>query len=47
VDGISGPVYVLNVKSKMDLSASIPYWSTYQKYYLVQEDDAWKVFAIL
>ncbi len=47
VDGVSGPVYVLNVRSKADLSATIPFWSTYQKYYFVQENSEWVVFAIL
>ena len=47
VDGIEGPVYVLNVRAKADLSSTIPFWSTYQKYYFVQEDSQWVVFAIL
>jgi len=47
VEGVTGAVYVLIVKSKVDLSSSIPFWSTYQKYYFSQEGTEWKVFAIL
>ena len=47
VDGVTGAVYELNVKAKADMSSSIPFWSTYQKYYFVQEDGNWLIFAIL
>jgi hypothetical protein len=47
VEGVSGKVYVLNVKAKADLSAGIPFWSTYQKYYFVQEGSEWLIFALL
>ncbi len=47
VDGVTGTIYVLNVKAKTDLSAGIPFWSMYQKYYFVQEGSAWLVFALL
>lgn len=47
VDGVTGPVYELNVKSKSDLSSSIPFWSAYQKYYFVQDGNSWLIFAIL
>jgi hypothetical protein len=47
VDGVTGTVYELNVRSKEDLSSSIPFWSTYQKYYFVQEGTDWMIFAIL
>ncbi|HEY9595703.1 MAG TPA: hypothetical protein VHE79_14585, partial [Spirochaetia bacterium] len=46
VDGVTGPVYVLNVVAKSDLSDLIPFWSTYQKYYFVEQDGHWVIFAI-
>lgn len=47
VEGVTGSVYVLNIKAKADLSADIPFWSSYQKYYFVQEGAQWLVFALL
>lgn len=47
VQGVSGTVYSLSVQSKADLSKSIPFWSAYQRYYFVEEDGSWKIFAIL
>ncbi len=47
IEGITGDVYALNVKAKIDISSSIPFWSTYQKYYFVREGANWVVFAIL
>jgi hypothetical protein len=47
VDGVTGDVWVLNVKARVDLSASISFWSMYQRYWFVQEDSHWVVFAIL
>jgi len=47
VEGVQGPVYLLNVMAKADLSESIPFWSTHQKYYFTQEGGDWKIFAIL
>ena len=47
VDGVTGAVFELNVKSKTDMSASIPFWSAYQKYYFVQDGSNWLIFAIL
>jgi hypothetical protein len=47
VEGISGRVYELNVRSSADLSSSIPYWSPFQKYYFVEEGTNWMIFAIL
>jgi hypothetical protein len=47
VDGVSGAVYELNVKAKMDMSSNIPFWSAYQKYFFVEEDNNWMIFAIL
>jgi len=47
VEGVTGTVYELNVKAKMDMSSSIPFWSTYQKYFFVEEGSSWLIFAIL
>jgi hypothetical protein len=47
VDGVTGDIYMLNVQSRMDLSAGIPFWSSYQRYYFVQEAGNWVIFAIL
>jgi hypothetical protein len=47
VDGVSGSVYMLNVKAREDLSQSLPIWSTYQKYYFTKEGNDWKIFAIM
>lgn len=47
VDSVTGAVYELNVKSKTDMSESIPFWSEYQKYYFVQDGSNWLIFAIL
>ena len=47
VEGVTGTVYELNVKSKEDLSSTIPFWSRYQKYYFVEEGTSWMIFAIL
>ncbi|HUJ74627.1 MAG TPA: hypothetical protein VL359_07195, partial [bacterium] len=47
VDGVSGAIYALNVKANADLSADIPFWGPYMKFYFVQEDTAWVIFAIM
>ncbi len=47
VEGVTGTVYELNVKAKADMSSSIPFWSTYQKYFFVEEGGSWMIFAIL
>jgi len=47
VEDVTGAVYELNVKAKVDMSSSIPFWSVYQKYFFVMEDDSWLIFAIL
>ncbi len=47
VEGVTGTVYELNVKAKVDMSSSIPFWSTYQKYYFLKEENNWLIFAIL
>lgn len=46
VDGVSGPVYALNVKATADLSDSIPFWADYMEFYFHQENGAWSIFAI-
>lgn len=47
VPAVSGTVYSLHVESKMDLSKSIPFWSTHQRYYFIDDGGTWKIFAIL
>jgi hypothetical protein len=47
VEGVTGDVYMLNVQSRTDLSAGIPFWSSYQRYYFVREAGSWVIFAIL
>jgi ketosteroid isomerase-like protein len=47
VEGVTGTVYELNVRSSTDLSSSIPYWSPFQKYYFVEEGGGWMIFAIM
>ncbi|MGD0725843.1 MAG: hypothetical protein ABSB63_09800 [Spirochaetia bacterium] len=47
VEGVTGDVYMLNVQSRMDLSAGIPFWSGYQRYYWAREAGSWVIFAIL
>jgi len=47
VEGVTGDVYMLNVQSRIDLSAGIPFWSSYQRYYFIQEAGNWVIFAIL
>ncbi len=43
---VGGPVYLLGAKARMDLSDTIPFWTTWQAYYFHPVDGAWKVFAI-
>jgi hypothetical protein len=47
VEGVEGTVYVLNARAKIDLSASLPFWSTYQRYYFAKDGNDWKIFALL
>ena len=42
---VAGPVYTLNVKARSDMSDVIPFWTTYQRYYFVN-DGGWKIFAV-
>jgi len=43
---VSGPVYLLTVKTRLDLSDKIPFWTRFQDYYFRQEGGGWKIFAI-
>jgi hypothetical protein len=47
VEGVAGDVYMLNVKAKVDLSGSIPFWSSFQRYYFINVSGNWVIFAIL
>lgn len=44
---VGGAVYSLSVQAKVDLAKSIPFWNTHQRYYFVNTDGQWKIFAIL
>jgi hypothetical protein len=43
---IAGRVYLLSVKTKLDLSDRIPFWTRFQEYYFNAAEGAWKIFAI-
>ncbi len=43
---VPGPVYLLNVKTRMDLSNKIPFWTRYQEYFFREKKGNWKIFAI-
>ncbi len=43
---VSGTVELLTVMTKMDLSATIPFWAAWQGYYFSQDQGNWKIFAI-
>ena len=47
VAGVSGPVYALNVRSTLDLSAGIPFWASYMKFFFSQEGGSWLIFAVM
>jgi hypothetical protein len=42
----SGDEYLLTVKTRLDLSATIPFWTRFQDYYFAEEMGAWRIFAI-
>jgi hypothetical protein len=42
----SGPLYRLSVKTRMDLSDKIPFWTRFQEYYFSSEEGGWRIFAI-
>jgi len=44
--GQGGPVYLLSVKTKLDLSDRIPFWTRFQEYYFNAAEGDWKIFAI-
>ena len=46
IEGVEGPVYLLNVKAKADLSASLAFWTEFQAYYFLEEGGGWKIFAL-
>ena len=41
-----GDEYLLTVKTRLDLSEKIPFWTRFQDYYFAEEMGAWKIFAI-
>ena len=41
-----GPVYLLSVRTRLDLSAKIPFWTRFQEYYFSPEEGDWRIFAI-
>ncbi|GEM_PF-1565219 len=43
---VAAPVYLLNVKTNIDLSNKIPFWTSYQEYYFRKSNGNWKIFAI-
>jgi hypothetical protein len=45
-EDVPGPVYLLTVKTRLDLSDKIPFWTRFQDYYFRQEGGGWKIFAI-
>ena len=45
-DEVPGPAYVLTVKTRLDLSDRIPFWTRFQDYYFSREGDDWRIFAI-
>ncbi|MGA2764622.1 MAG: hypothetical protein ABSG17_14800 [Spirochaetia bacterium] len=44
---VSGTVYSLSVRSKTDLSKALPFWTDFQRYYFVNDNGAWKIFALM
>jgi len=42
----SGEEYLLTVKTRLDLSDTIPFWTRFQDYYFAEEMGGWKIFAI-
>jgi hypothetical protein len=41
-----GEEYLLTVKTRLDLSDTIPFWTRFQDYYFAEEMGSWKIFAI-
>jgi hypothetical protein len=42
----AGEEYLLTVKTRLDLSATIPFWTRFQDYYFAWQAGAWRIFAI-
>ena len=42
----AGEEYLLTVKTRLDLSDKIPFWTRFQDYYFAEQKGAWKIFAI-
>jgi hypothetical protein len=45
-DQSRGEEYLLTVKTRLDLSDKIPFWTRFQDYYFAEEMGAWRIFAI-
>jgi hypothetical protein len=45
-DQSRGEEYLLTVKTRLDLSHKIPFWTRFQDYYFAEEMGAWRIFAI-
>lgn len=45
-DQSRGEEYLLTVKTRLDLSEKIPFWTRFQDYYFAEEMGAWRIFAI-
>jgi hypothetical protein len=41
-----GSVYLLSVRTRLDLSAKIPFWTRFQEYYFSSVEGDWRIFAI-
>ena len=41
-----GQEYLLTVKTRLDLSDTIPFWTRFQDYYFAEERGGWRIFAI-
>jgi len=41
-----GEIYLLSVKTRVDLSDRIPFWTRFQEYYFSPAEGDWKIFAI-
>jgi hypothetical protein len=46
VSGMRAEVYSLSIRAKTDLTAALPFWTRYQRYYFVNDNDRWKIFAL-
>jgi len=45
-DEVGAPVYLLTVKTRLDLSDRIPFWTRFQDYYFNRERGDWRILAI-